>query len=84
MIALLDRYIDGMHRATFATGGRFGLFGSIGSVMNIAICAALGAFGLIGVVSGEVPWFFLLIVAFLGTVFVRVAVRARRGDFEQN
>ena len=84
MIALLDRYIDGMHRATFATGGRFGPFGSIGSVINVVMCGALGAFGIVGVVRGEAPLLFLLIAAFLETVFVRVAIRARRGDFEQN
>jgi hypothetical protein len=83
VIALLDRYIDRMHRSTSTAGGRFGPFGAVGALVNVVMCGALGAFGAFGVVRGDAPWFFLLIAAFLETVFVRVAVRARRGDFEE-
>ena len=81
ILALLDRYIDGIYKTTRAPGS-FGPFGSVGSVINVVMCGALGIGGTYAVVAEGSPLpFFPLIALFLEIVFIRILVRVRRGDF---
>lgn len=80
---MLDHYIDGLAASAANTGGTFSPFGRAGSVVNVVICAGLIAGGLWAGFSNP-PFGFVVagVGATLEIVFVRVAFRARRGDFD--
>jgi len=82
MLRLIDDFIDRMHSGVGGSRGEFGPFGSIGSVINVIFCGAMGAFATIQALTGKnVPAFFPLVFVPLELLFIRVALRARRGDF---
>lgn len=81
---VIDRYIDGLAASLSSkSAGPLGPFGRVGSILNVGICAAIIAFS---VWNGFTDSAFAFAVAGIGialeVVFVRVAYRARRGDFD--
>ena len=83
----LDWYIDGIQRSALTGAlGRLhevGPFGRIGSVINVAFVAVAGVAGLVTGFTGASPGFaFAVFAVVFEIVFVRVAVRAFRGDFD--
>lgn len=80
-------YIDHLHQSSLErwVGPRLdiGPFSRIGSVFNVVVCAAIGAGSLWTGVTGQAPAYFVVIfTGVLEVIFVRVCVRAFRGDFD--
>jgi hypothetical protein len=67
---------------------RVGPYSRVGSIVNAVFCSVmvLGG-GTIALLSGEVPIPFLVvwlgIGVFLMVTFIRIAIRARRGDYDK-
>lgn len=86
-VRLLDTFIDGMYlnqinsesRLTYA----FGPFSLVGSLVNAIVCGAIvGGAVMIGVQQSDAGFFIAAAVGLAPlSVFIRVYVRARRGDF---
>lgn len=84
----LDWYIDGIDRGTFSMSlgglGGLGPFGRVGAIFNVVVAGGLTIVGLVLGFVGEYPGFGLAVIgAALEVVFVRIAVRAFRGDFDE-
>jgi len=86
-VKLLDAFIDGIYLNHLTSENRltytFGPFSLVGSLMNVIVCCALvvGA-SVIGFQQSGIGFFIpAAIGVVLLTVFIRVHVRARRGDF---
>jgi len=83
----LDLFIDYLHLsyADRAVGVRFdiGPFSRVGSMFNALVSVALGAITLWTGITGETTAYIGAVVAgVLAVTFVRVCVRAFRGDFD--
>lgn len=82
VFAWLDRCIDLISIAEWADNSTFGPFGSVGSLLNVAICGFGIAATVFGWVADHSPVLvFACILVVLEVLFVRIAVRVRRGDF---
>lgn len=85
----LDLYIDQLHRSSSEWTAPmrrledFGPFGRVGSVANALLCAGLGVvfvvMGFSGQPFGAAP---VILPIALEVVFVRICIRAFRGDFD--
>ena len=80
ILELIDRYIDGIYRSVGSAGG---VFGAIGPVVNVVICGLGGIAATVGAIRGEVSFFLPLLFVPLELLFVRILIRARRGDFTE-
>lgn len=83
----LDVYIDRMRESTATWTGGFvaelGPYSRVGSVVNVLMCAGIGvAFLVTGLGGGSFGLAPLIIPIALEMLFVRVCVRAFRGDFD--
>lgn len=80
----LDLYLDGMHRSAFMVSGSLGPFGRIGAVANVVFAGVLLVAGVVLGITSQPPGFGVaLVAAVLELVFLRVAFRTFRGDFEE-
>lgn len=86
-VKLLDAFVDGIYLNHLTSENRltytFGPFSLAGSLMNVIVCCALvvGA-SVIGFQQSGIGFFIpAAIGVVLLAVFIRVHVRARRGDF---
>ena len=84
---MIDNYIDRLAASGMSTVrgrlAKFGPFGRVGSIFNVVFCGLLVVFGLVLGFMGEPTGFFLSVGIVMEIVFVRVAIRARRGDFDR-
>ncbi|MEQ1736949.1 MAG: hypothetical protein ABL886_11180 [Rhodoglobus sp.] len=82
---MLDKFIDKMAASSRVAPGRdpkFGPFGSVGSTTNVVLGAVLLVFSVAaGLTSTPVYFVLTAAAAAMEFVFVRIMVRARRGDF---
>ena len=81
----LDAYIDGMRRGTARMNvmPAVGPFSRGGSLVNVIMCSAITLFGMwFALTETTFAVFFVLIGLALTAVFVRIHIRARRGDFD--
>jgi hypothetical protein len=84
----LDVYIDHLHQSSteWTVGSRLDLgpFSRIGAVANVVICGSIAIVALWTGIAGQSPTY--LVAVFPGVLevfFVRVCVRAFRGDFDE-
>jgi hypothetical protein len=84
----LDLYIDHLHQSSMKWGVGslldLGPFSRVGSVGNVIICGAIGVGTLLTGITGQPEAYAVAgVAALLDVVFVRVCVRAFRGDFDE-
>lgn len=91
IMSWLDALIDGMRRMTYRLlpWSPFGLvtslgpFSRVGSIGNVVICSGLVVTSVVvGVADEPFAVATLLPTALMEAVFVRIAIRAWRGDFD--
>lgn len=82
---MLDNFIDKMAKSFPPVPGRdprFGPFGTVGSLTNVVLGAALLVFSIVAGITSQPAYFVLGAAAVVvEIVFVRIMMRARRGDF---
>lgn len=90
----LDSAIDALRRSTLRLSpshlqwmlDAFGPYSRVGSIVNAVICGGLAVFAtvLLAVSGQPEAIIFLVLGSVLWLVFVRIAVRANRGDFDDD
>ncbi|MFT4284374.1 MAG: hypothetical protein QM598_06010 [Protaetiibacter sp.] len=80
----LDAYIDGLHKTLPAAAPTrsFGPFSVVGSFVNIVVCSIVVVAGFAFAVQQPAALSVALVGLAMLAVFIRVHVRARRGDFD--
>ena len=87
LVRWLDAYIDGMRNRIERMSPRPvlpGPFSRGGSIINAIVCTLIGVFGIASAFDGRPAAVGMIVpVVFLEIVFVRICIRAQRGDFDE-
>lgn len=83
---MIDAFIDQLHgRVSLIATTRFGPFSRAGSILNVVICGLLVIFMVASVVNGSPAAITGVVIGLvLGALFVRISIRALRGDFDHH